>query len=127
MAEQRTEEIEQVSSDGRTVRKVQNVEDSTLDRGRNSNIASRIVWYIAGVILALLAFRFILALLGANRDNGFADLIFSASYPFVAPFFTLFSYDLDYGVSRVEVFTLVAMAVYTAVAYAISKLVSIGK
>ena len=91
-----------------------------------STVASRVVWFIAGVILVLLAFRFGLALLGANPNNAFADFIYDVSYPFVAPFFGLFGYDLQYGVSRFEIFTLVAMAVYTVVAWGIAKLVTIG-
>lgn len=91
-----------------------------------STVASRVVWFIAGVILVLLAFRFVLALLGANPNNAFADFIYDTSYPFVAPFFGLFGYDLQYGVSRFETFTLIAIAVYAVVAWGIAKLVTIG-
>lgn len=91
------------------------------------NLVAQIIWYIAGVLLALLAFRFVLALLGANPNNGFADFIYSVSHPFVAPFFSLFGYNLQYGVSRFETFTLVAAAVYSIVAYGIARLVTINK
>lgn len=85
-------------------------------------LGERIVWYVAGILLVLLAFRFALALLGANPANAFANFIYNASHPFVAPFFSLFGYDLQYGVSRVEVYTLVAMAVYAVIAYGIGRL-----
>lgn len=91
------------------------------------NLVARIVWYIAGVLLVLLAFRFVLALLGANPSNGFADFIYSLSHPFVAPFFSLFGYNLQYGVSRFETFTLVAAAVYAIVAYGLARLITINK
>lgn len=91
------------------------------------NLIARIVWYIAGVLLALLAFRFVLALLGANPSNGFADFIYNFSHPFVAPFFGLFGYNLQYGVSRFETFTLVAAAVYAIVAYGLAHLITINK
>ena len=92
------------------------------DTPRTTTVAQRIIWYIAGVLLVLLAFRFVLALLGANPDNPFADFIYSVSHPFVAPFFSLFGYDLQYGVSRFEIYTLVAMAVYAVVAYLLARL-----
>jgi hypothetical protein len=40
-----------------------------------STLLARVIWFIAGVLLVLLAFRFVLTLLGANPNNGFADLI----------------------------------------------------
>lgn len=92
-----------------------------------SALAARVVWYIAGVLLAVLGLRFVLALLGANPNNEFANFIYSLSHPFVAPFFSLFGYDLRYGVSRFETFTLVAMAIYALIAYGIVRLVTINK
>ncbi|HSX04928.1 MAG TPA: hypothetical protein VLF69_00440 [Candidatus Saccharimonadales bacterium] len=92
-----------------------------------SALAARVVWYIAGVLLAVLGLRFVLALLGANPNNEFANFIYSISHPFVAPFFSLFGYDLRYGVSRFETFTLVAMAIYALVAWGIARLVTISK
>src|SRR5581483_4500799 len=67
-------------------------------------LVARIIWFIAGVLLVLLAFRFVLALLGANASNGFANFIYTTSHPFVAPFFSLFGYNLHYGVSRFELY-----------------------
>lgn len=92
------------------------------------SIISQIIWLIAGIILLLLGFRFVLALLGANTTNGFAQFIYNASHPFAAPFFGLFHYNnLQYGVSRFEVYTLVAMAVYAAVAWILAYLGNIGR
>lgn len=92
-----------------------------------STLAARVVWYVAGVLLVLLAFRFVLTLLGANPSNGFANFIYSLSHPFVAPFFGLFGYNLHYGVSRFEVYTLVAMAVYAIVAWGLARLFTLNK
>lgn len=89
--------------------------------------AARVVWYVAGILLGILAIRFLLALLGANPANAFASFIYSISYPFVAPFFSLFSYNLRYGVSRFETYTLVAMAVYALIAYAIARFVTLTR
>lgn len=89
--------------------------------------AERVVYYISGILLTILAFRFVLSMLGANRGNGFADFIYSFSYPFVAPFFGLFGYKVEYGVSRIEIETLVAMAVYAAVAFGIVRMIRIAR
>jgi uncharacterized protein YggT (Ycf19 family) len=88
---------------------------------------ARVVWFIAGVLLVLLAFRFVLALVAANPANGFANFIYTTSHPFVAPFFSLFSYRLQYGVSRFEIYTLVAMAVYGVIAFGIARLITIDR
>jgi len=92
-----------------------------------SVLAARIVWYIAGILLVILAFRFVLTLLGANSTNGFANFIYNVSHPFVAPFFGLFGYKLQYGASHFETYTLVAMAVYAIVAWGIAKLFTLNK
>jgi hypothetical protein len=52
--------------------------------GYGASVLSQVIWLVAGVILLLLAFRFILSLLGANTANSFANFIYSASHPFVA-------------------------------------------
>lgn len=91
------------------------------------NVLTNIVWFVAGVILILLGFRFVLTLLGANPANGFANFIYTTSHPFAAPFFGLFSYNYHYGVSRFEVYTLVAMLVYLVVAWLLTTLVNLNR
>lgn len=133
-----TEQIQQIkreTSDGVTTRTTRVREDDVAPAAApvreapsdRANIAVRVVWFIAGVLLTLLAFRFVLVLLGANPSNGFANFIYTVSHPFAAPFFGLFGYSLHYGVSRVEVSTLIAMAVYAILAFGISRLVTIGQ
>jgi uncharacterized protein YggT (Ycf19 family) len=89
-------------------------------------VLERLVYLVGGIIIALLAVRFLLSLLGANKGNGFADFIYSASHPFVAPFFGLFNYDEQIGVSRFEFETLVAIVVYAIVMAILARLVTIG-
>lgn len=89
--------------------------------------AARVVWYIAGILIGILGIRFLLALLGANPANAFASFIYSISYPFVAPFFSLFNYNFRYSVSHFESYTLVAMAVYALIAYAIARLITLNR
>lgn len=127
MAEEVREVQETTSVDGNTVQKTQRISDTRGQDAHERNVADRIVWYIAGVLITLLSIRFVLSLLGANRGNGFADFIYSVTYPFAAPFFGLFGYQVQYGVSRFEIETLVAIAVYALVAYGISKLIHINR
>ncbi len=132
MTEQ-VQQVREVSSDGRATTKTTRVIDSPGTLPASSQevdsaiTGARIVWFIAGVLLVLLGFRFALVLLGANPANGFANFIYTASHPFAAPFFGLFGYSLRYGVSRFEVSTLVAMAVYALIAYGIVRLITIRK
>lgn len=118
----------EVVDDGTSVRQTTRVTtpaDQTI--GGATNTATNIVWFIAGVLLVLLAFRFVLLLLGANQDNGFANLVYSITYPFAVPFFGLFGYTLHYGVSQFELSTLVAMVVYALIAYGIARLLNIRR
>ncbi|HVI60679.1 MAG TPA: hypothetical protein VM535_00825 [Candidatus Saccharimonadales bacterium] len=119
-----TEKTVGPASDRASTRQVREVSEAT---PAGTTVAQRIIWYIAGILLVLLAFRFVLALLGANPNNSFADFIYTTSHPFVAPFFSLFGYDLQYGVSRFEIYTLVAMAVYAVVAYGLARLFALNE
>lgn len=119
---------ETTTRSGNTVQKTQEVHDPVATQEHNQNVAERVVWFVAGILLTLLAFRFVLSLLGANTTNAFANFIYDVSQPFVSPFFSLFSYDnYQYGVSRFELYTLIAMAVYAVVAYGIVKLVTLNR
>jgi hypothetical protein len=93
------------------------------------SVVSRIIWLAAGVITLLLAFRFILAALAANPANGFVNFIYTVSHPFAAPFFGMFHYNDVYarGGSHIEIYTLVAIAVYLAIAWILSALANIGR
>jgi len=87
---------------------------------------TQVVWYIAGFIEALLAFRFILKLFGANPAAGFTSFIYNAPWPFGAPSLTVFQFSpVEGGV--LEWTTLLAMLVYWLVAFAIAKIFVISK
>ncbi|HVU80194.1 MAG TPA: YggT family protein [Candidatus Paceibacterota bacterium] len=87
---------------------------------------TQIVWYVLGVIEILLAFRFVLRLLGANPAAGFTAFIYGATYPFAAPFWSVFRVG-QVGGSVFEWTTLLAMFVYWIVAFGIIKLFLMGK
>ena len=87
---------------------------------------TQIVWYILGIIEALLAFRFILKLLGANPAAGFTKFIYGITYPFAEPFLAVFRRTQVEG-SVFEWSTILAMIVYWLLAIAIIRLFLMGK
>jgi hypothetical protein len=96
------------------------------DRHRPTLIV-RGIWYLEGILMVLLGFRFVFALLGANPLNPFAHFIYGVTWPLVAPFVTLFGYHVIYAGARFEAFTLVTMAVYLLVGWGLVRLVLIGR
>src|ERR1035437_7962848 len=112
---------ETTTQSGDTVQKTTEVNNPQAKTEHHQNVSERVVWFVAGVLLVLLGFRFLLSLLGANTTNGFANFIYSTSHPFVSPFFSLFSYrSYVNGVSHFEIYTLVAMVFYAVVAWGIA-------
>lgn len=87
---------------------------------------TQIVWYIFYTIETLLLFRFILRLIGANPAAGFTDLIYTLSYPFVAPFLYVVN-SLAVANNIIEWSTLIAMLVYWVLAWGIIRLILINK
>lgn len=87
---------------------------------------TQIVWYILGILEALLAFRFVLKLLGANSGAGFTSFIYSSTGIFVAPFQNVFGVSQVQG-SIFEWTTLLAMLVYWLLALAVIKLFFMSK
>ncbi|MDR3576021.1 MAG: hypothetical protein P4L50_19320 [Anaerolineaceae bacterium] len=74
----------------------------------------RILWSLLVFLEILLAFRFILRLIGANPGSGFAVLMYGITGLFVWPFFGLIATP-TIGGSAIELTTLIAMAVYAMV------------
>ena len=87
---------------------------------------TQIVWYVIGFLEVLLAFRFVLKLLPANSGAGFSSFIYNVSYPFVAPFLSVFRVSQIEG-NIFEWTTLLAMLVYLLIAWGIVKLFFMSK
>jgi hypothetical protein len=87
---------------------------------------TQIVWYLLGLLEILLAFRFVLKLLGANPVAGFTSFIYGTTHVFTAPFLTVFRITQVAG-SIFEWTTLLAMLVYWLVALGIINLFLMGK
>jgi hypothetical protein len=88
---------------------------------------TQIVWYILGVLEALMGIRFILKLLGANSSAGFTSFIYNVTYPMVAPFLGVFRISRVVAGSIFEWTTLLAMAVYWLLAIGIIKFLLMSK
>lgn len=93
------------------------------------NKGKNIVYYILGVIEALLLFRLLFKLLAANPKNAFVDFIYSITNILGAPFFNIFG-NVGYNGREArflfEPGTIIAMLVYAVAAAGIVKLIKIG-
>lgn len=94
-----------------------------------SGVAQNIIYLLYGLLVALLAFRLLFSLLGANTANAFANFIYTVTGPFVGPFRSLFSVDttIGDGTNRFELETVVAVLVYGLLAWLLVKVVRIKK
>ena len=93
---------------------------------KNLYHGTQITWYILGLLNIILAFRFILKLLAANPLAGFSNFIYTLSHPFASPFLTVFKASKVDG-SIFEWTTLLAMSVYTLIAWGIVKIFFMSK
>lgn len=92
--------------------------------------AYQIIWYIFGFIEIVLAFRFVLKILGANPDAGFTKLVYGVSMPFAGPFLGIFHASTTPGVETTSSFewsTIVAAIVYIVITWGIMKIFKLGK
>lgn len=87
---------------------------------------TQIIWYLFYVIEALLIFRIVLRMIGANPDAVFTQIIYTLSYPFAFPF--LYVVDSTRVAGAVfEWTTLIALVVYWILAWGIVRLLVMGK
>ena len=89
-------------------------------------MAQRVIWFVVGVINVLLAIRFTLLLLGANRTAGFVDFIYSITSVFVAPFVGIFG-EPTYGRFMFDWSSLLAIVVYSLIAWGIVRLITLSR
>jgi len=87
--------------------------------------AQRVVYYVGGLLIAILALRLLFQLLGANQGSAFVDLLYGVSGVFVAPFFGIFG-EPTFGTSQFETSTFVAIIIYGLITIGVAKLVTIG-
>lgn len=87
---------------------------------------ARFIYFVFGLIEALIALRAVFRLLGANPRAGFANFLYQLTAPFVAPFRGIFS-EPSFGSRRfgdptLELSALVAIIVYALLAYMLVRL-----
>lgn len=117
MQEQRTTRVvEEVQPVTTTVAQA----DRVVEKTNSSVVAARVVWYIVGFIVVLLALRVVFYLLGAN-EVGIVGFIYALSSVFVAPFSGIFAAP-TYGTHYFDTASLVAMVVYSLIGWGITKL-----
>jgi len=97
------------------------VADPYAGRRENAIKVRQGVYLLFGIIETLLAIRFVLRLLGANAQAGFAQLIYGVTGPLVAPFQGLFG-TVQSDASVLESSTIVALLIYALVAWLVVKL-----
>jgi YggT family protein len=80
---------------------------------------NRIMWSLLAFLEILLAIRFILRLMAANPNSGFAIFMYGITGVFVGPFNGLVTTPSSGGLT-LEVTTLIAMAVYALIFWGIA-------
>jgi uncharacterized membrane protein len=85
---------------------------------------TRIIWTVLSVLETLLALRFVLKLIGANPNSGFAIFMYGLTGVFTAPFTGLVSTWVS-GETVLEVTTLIAMAIYALLFWGVVSLIPI--
>lgn len=102
------------------------MDDSIVEKtGKENFTARRVVYYILGVLEALLAFRLVFKILGANPDSSFVSIVYSISKVFLVPFTAIFRFVVTQGIETkavLEPSTIIAMIVYALIAWGIVKL-----
>lgn len=89
-------------------------------------IAARVMDVIFSIIEILLAFRLVFKLFGANPNNGFVDIMYKITYPFMFLFKGIFKEVSFGGEGATKIFepaTLIAVIVIAILAWVIHKLV----
>lgn len=119
-----TEERDVQSADGTAMRH----ETVSRDESKTSTavVAQRVIWYIAGVIIALLLIRIALYLFGASTASSFVQFIYNVTWVFAAPFYGIFPQP-EYGRFALDTASIVAVIVYALVAWGLAKLFTLNR
>lgn len=86
--------------------------------------AVQVAWFVIGVIVALIALRFALKLLGASSQAEFVGFLYGVTAPLVAPFRGIFP-DTAQGYFVFEASSLVAMVIYLLLGWGVIALIKI--
>lgn len=84
--------------------------------------AEQAIWFVVGVVDAVLIIRFLLKLLGASLASGFVRFMYDLTAPLVAPFHAIFNTVVS-GRSVLEPESVVAIAIYTLIGWGLAALI----
>ncbi len=122
----RSEKVSQVNYDasGNLVQREEQVfEDTYAARANSLDRIARIIQFVFGLLLVLLALRFLFRVINAGTGNGLVNFIYNITAPFVAPFNGIFNDQaLNNNASVVEFSTLIAIGIYALLAWGIVKM-----
>jgi hypothetical protein len=94
---------------------------------QDSNLVQRIIYAISTTITAVLAFRFIFKLFGANPENVFVRGIYAFTQPIIGVFEGIFSSVTMNGAETTAVFepaTLIAIVAIAIITWVVLKLIT---
>ncbi len=83
---------------------------------------ARLIYFVFGVIEALIAIRFLLKLFGANAQSTFTSVIYGVTDPLTAPFMGVFANPTIGTHSVLELTSLLAIIVYALVSFGLVRL-----
>jgi hypothetical protein len=83
---------------------------------------ANVIYVVFAVIDGLIAIRFLLKLLAANPQAGFAQLIYGVTAPLMSPFVGLLGTPAASNGSQLEVTSLVAIVIYALVGWLLTRL-----
>lgn len=92
----------------------------------NRVVLTRAIWYLFGVITAVLVLRIVLLMLSANPETPFVSFVYAISGIFVVPFYGIFDQP-DYTRFYVDTSSIVAIVVYWLLAVGLVKLVNLTR
>ena len=104
------------------------VVDPAADKAASVGWINRLIWFIIGLMVALIAIRFVLLATGANESAGLAQLIYGVTGWMVAPFASLFGGFTYPGAEQTAVFepaSLVAIVVYVLLGFLLTRLANL--
>ena len=94
----------------------QSTRDVAAERRLRLGLVTQIIGAILGLLEILLGLRFVLKLIAANPNSGFAVFVYGITQPFLAPFTALVGTPRSGGMI-LEVTTLIAIAVYALLSW----------
>ena len=99
--------------------------DVAAERRLRMALIIQVVWAILGFLEVVLGLRFLLKLIAANPNSGFAVLVYSFSGLFLAPFTGLVG-NPQFGGAVLEVTTVIGMMVYVPLFWGVASVLNLA-